>query len=140
MSCFSLLFHVILFKWEERVFSSLDHVESNYMVFLFLRLIPNNTNITTKRPTPFFTKMPMTNVDNEHEQLVLMLNQLMNEREILSRENEYLKAKLNDSVLMETIREMRNERDLLFKLLSNLTMNNNKDEQLRYLKHYIKEK
>jgi hypothetical protein len=85
--------------------------------------------------------MPMTKVDNEHEQLVLMLNQLMNEREILSRENEYLKAKLNDSVLMETIKEMRNERDLLFKLLSNLTMNNNnKDEQLRYLKHYIKEK
>ncbi len=80
----------------------------------------------------------MTKVDNEHEQLVSMLNQLLDEREILSRENEYLKAKLNESVLMETIKEMKKERDLLFKLLSNLTIN--KDEQFKILKHSNKEK
>jgi regulator of replication initiation timing len=82
--------------------------------------------------------MSMTKVDNEHEQLVSMLNQLLDEREILSRENEYLKAKLNESVLMETIKEMKKERDLLFKLLSNLTIN--KDEQFKILKHSNKEK
>jgi hypothetical protein len=63
-----------------------------------------------------------------------MVNQLMDERERLSRENEYLKAKLNESVLIETIHEMKKERDLLFKLLSNLTINY-KDEQLRVIKH-----
>ena len=42
----------------------------------------------------------------------------MNEKK-LSRENEYLKAKLNESILMETIKDMRKERDVLFKLLSN---------------------
>ncbi|CAF4591969.1 unnamed protein product, partial [Rotaria sp. Silwood2] len=46
----------------------------------------------------------MTTINNEHEQLVSMVNQLMNEREILYRENEYLKAKLNESILIETIR------------------------------------
>ena len=81
--------------------------------------------------------MSMTKVDNEHEQLVSMLNQLLDEREILSRENEYLKAKLNESVLMETIKEMKKERDLLFKLLSNLTIN--KDEQIKILKHSNKD-
>lgn len=81
--------------------------------------------------------MSIKKIDNEHEQLVSMLNQLLDERETLSRENEYLKAKLNESVLMETIKEMKNERDLLFKLLSNLT---NKDEQLTGLKPFIKEK
>jgi len=82
--------------------------------------------------------MSTTKVDNEHEQLVSMLNQLLDEREILSRENKYLKAKLNESALMKTIKEMRKERDLLFKLLSNLTIN--KDEQFKYLKHSNKEK
>jgi hypothetical protein len=83
----------------------------------------------------------MTKVDNEHEQLVSMLNQLLDEREVLSRENEYFKAKLNQSILMETIKEMKKERDLLFKLLTNLTTNNNnKDEQVRIIKQHIKEK
>jgi hypothetical protein len=83
----------------------------------------------------------MTKVDNEHEQLVSMLNQLLDEREVLSRENEYFKAKLNQSILMETIKEMKKERDLLFKLLTNLTTNNNnKDEQVRIIKQQIKEK
>jgi hypothetical protein len=81
--------------------------------------------------------MSTTKVDNEHEQLVSMLNQLLDEREILSRENEYLKAKLNQSALMETIKEMKKERDLLFKLLSNLTINN--DEQIKFLKHSNKD-
>jgi hypothetical protein len=68
--------------------------------------------------------MPITKVvESEHDQLVYMLKQLVNEREILSRENEYLKAKLNESILMETIKELKKERNLLFKLLSNLTMN-----------------
>ncbi len=67
--------------------------------------------------------MPMTKVESEHDQLISMLKQLVDEREILSRENEYLKAKLNESILMETIKELKKERDLLFKLLSNLTIN-----------------
>jgi hypothetical protein len=83
----------------------------------------------------------MTKVDNEYEQLVSMLNQLLDEREVLSRENEYFKAKLNRSILIETIKEMKKERDLLFKLLTNLTTNNNnKDEQVRIIKQQIKEK
>lgn len=65
----------------------------------------------------------MTKVESEHDQLISMLKQLVDEREILSRENEYLKAKLNESILMETIKELKKERDLLFKLLSNLTIN-----------------
>jgi hypothetical protein len=84
--------------------------------------------------------MPMTKVDNEHDQLVSMLNHLLDEREILSRENEYLKAKLNQSILLETIKEMKKERDILFKLLSNLTINNNKDKQSKFIKHHNKEK
>ncbi|CAF2555646.1 unnamed protein product [Rotaria sp. Silwood2] len=83
--------------------------------------------------------MSMTTIDNEHEQLVSMVNQLMDEREILYRENEYLKAKLNESILVETIQEMKKERYFLLKLLSNLTINNNQDEQLRYVKHHMKE-
>lgn len=74
--------------------------------------------------------MPLTNIhENEHEQFVSMFQQLVNEREGLARENEYLKAKMNESVLMETIREMKKERDFLLKLLSNLTKNNQQDEQ-----------
>ena len=74
--------------------------------------------------------MPLTNIrDNEPEQFVSMFQQLVNEREGLARENEYLKAKMNESVLMETIREIKKERDFLLKLLSNLTKNNQQDEQ-----------
>ncbi|CAF1115070.1 unnamed protein product [Rotaria sordida] len=83
--------------------------------------------------------MSMTAIDNQHEQLVSMVNQLMDEREILYRENEYLKAKLNESILIETIQEMKKERIFLLKLLSNLTINNNQDDQSRYVKHHIKE-
>jgi hypothetical protein len=89
--------------------------------------------------------MSTVKVDSEHDQLVSMLNQLLDEREMLTRENEYLKAKLNESILMETIKEMKKERDLLFKLLSNLAINtnnnnnNNKDEQLKFIKYPIKE-
>jgi len=89
--------------------------------------------------------MSTIKVDSEHDQLVSMLNQLLDEREMLTRENEYLKAKLNESILMETIKEMKKERDLLFKLLSNLAINtttnnnNNKDEQLKFIKYPIKE-
>lgn len=82
----------------------------------------------------------MASVNNEHEQLVSILNQLMDEREVLSRENEYLKAKLNESILVETINEMKRERDLLFKLLSNVTTKYHYDEQLRYIKQHLKEK
>jgi regulator of replication initiation timing len=77
---------------------------------------------------------------NEHDHLVSMMNQLIDEREILSRENEYLKSKLNESVLVETINEMKKERDLLFKLLSNLTMNCSKDDHIRFIKRFVKEK
>ncbi|CAF2803029.1 unnamed protein product [Rotaria sp. Silwood2] len=81
----------------------------------------------------------MTTINNEHEQLVSMVNQLMNEREILYRENEYLKAKLNESILIETIQEMKKERYFLLKLLSNLTINNNQDEQSQYMKKNMTE-
>ncbi|UJR33014.1 hypothetical protein I4U23_020474 [Adineta vaga] len=59
----------------------------------------------------------------DNEQLISMIHGLMDERDVLWRENEYLKAKLNESLLMETINEMRKERDLLLKLLLNLTTN-----------------
>ncbi len=67
--------------------------------------------------------MSTIKVDSEHDQLVSMLNQLLDEREMLTRENEYLKAKLNESMLVETIAELKKERDILLKLLSNLTIN-----------------
>ena len=56
------------------------------------------------------------------DQLLAMIHRLMNERDILWRENEYLKAKLNESLQNETINEMKRERDALLKLLFNLTM------------------
>ncbi|UJR14147.1 hypothetical protein I4U23_001141 [Adineta vaga] len=65
--------------------------------------------------------MPTKTTINEYEQLITLLNQLMSERDILFRENEYLKAKLNESILIETVHEMKKERDYLLKLLSNLT-------------------
>ncbi|CAF1683140.1 unnamed protein product [Rotaria magnacalcarata] len=83
--------------------------------------------------------MSIRAIDHEHERLVTMVNQLMDEREILHRENEYLKAKLNQSILMETIHEMKRERSLLLKLLSNLTININQDEQLQGVKPRMKE-
>ena len=51
-----------------------------------------------------------------------------------------LKAKLNQSIMMETIHEMKRERSLLLKLLSNLTISINQDEQLQGVKPRIKEK
>ena len=90
-----------------------------------------------------------THVDNEH--LVTMIHRLANERDILWRENEYLKAKLNESVLIETINEMKKERDLLLKLLLNLSTSNNqpppppppssshKDDSSPYQNHYSDE-
>ncbi|CAF1178898.1 unnamed protein product [Adineta steineri] len=83
--------------------------------------------------------MPMTNINNEHEQMISVLNQLIDEREILSRENEYLRSRLNESLLIETMNEMRKERSLLFKLLSNLTTKHNYDEQVHYIKQHLKE-
>lgn len=77
--------------------------------------------------------MPLTKLDNEHEQFLSMFQQLVDEREMLARENEYLKAKMNQSVLMETIKEMKRERDVLLKLLSNLT-SNHQDEQSGFAK------
>lgn len=74
--------------------------------------------------------MPMRSINHEHEQLVSLLNQLMDERDLLARENEYLKAKLNESILVETVNEMKKERDLLLKLLTNLT---NKYQQEKYV-------
>jgi hypothetical protein len=75
----------------------------------------------------------------DNEQLVSMIHGLMDERESLWRENEYLKAKLNESVLNETINEMKRERDLLLKLLLNLSMKNNKVEQAQYQNSYADE-
>ncbi|CAF1194760.1 unnamed protein product [Adineta steineri] len=74
----------------------------------------------------------MTNINNEHEQMISVLNQLIDEREILSRENECL--------LIETMNEMRKERRLLFKSISNLTTKHNYDEQVHYTKQHLKEK
>jgi hypothetical protein len=77
-----------------------------------------------------FKNIPIKTMDQNHEQqfdyeqLVSMIHGLMDERDVLWRENEYLKAKLNESVLMETINEIRKERDLLFKLLLNLSATN----------------
>ncbi len=68
----------------------------------------------------------MTKLEKEHDQLVAMLDQLLVERKILKRENEYLKAKLNESILMESIRELKKEREWLFQLLSNLTISKDK--------------
>lgn len=85
-----------------------------------------------------FKNIPVKPVANGHdkqydnEQLVSMIHRLTDERDVLWRENEYLKAKLNESMLLETINEMRKERDLLLKLLLNLSTNKNNDEQLQY--------
>ncbi|CAF1161032.1 unnamed protein product [Adineta steineri] len=81
----------------------------------------------------------MTNVNNEHEQMISVLNQLIDEREILSRENEYLRSRLNECLLIETMNEMRKNRSLLFKLISNLTTKHNYDEQEQYIKQHLKE-
>jgi transcriptional regulator CtsR len=78
-----------------------------------------------------FKNIPVQTMDGDkfdHEQLVSIIHRLMDERDVLWRENEYLKAKLNESILMETINEIRKERDLLLKLLLNLSTNQ-KDEQ-----------
>ena len=82
-----------------------------------------------------FKNIPIKTVENNHEQqqeqqqydneqLVAMIHRLIDERDVLWRENEYLKAKLNESILIETINEIRKERDLLLKLLLNLSTNN----------------
>jgi transcriptional regulator CtsR len=94
-----------------------------------------------------FKNTPIKAISNGHEQqfnneqLVSMIQRLMDERDILTRENEYLKAKLNESILIETINEIRKERDLLLKLLLNLSTNNlnNKDEQIQHQNHHIEE-
>jgi len=93
-----------------------------------------------------FKNIPIKTVENgneqqiDNEQLVTMIHRLINERDLLWRENEYLKAKLNESVLIETINEIRKERDLLLKLLLNLSSNNNtKDEQIQHKNHYTEE-
>ena len=78
-----------------------------------------------------FKNIPIQTMDEnkyDHEQLISIIHRLMDERDVLWRENEYLKAKLNESVLIETINEIRKERDLLLKLLLNLSTNQ-KDEQ-----------
>ncbi|CAF0771672.1 unnamed protein product [Rotaria sordida] len=92
-----------------------------------------------------FKNIPIKTIDNSHEkqfdneQLVSMINRLADERDVLWRENEYLKAKLNESILTETINEMRQERDLLLKLLLNLSTNKNNNEQLQYQNYFIDE-
>ena len=86
-----------------------------------------------------FKNVSMKIVDNDHEkqldneQLIAIIHRLVDERDVLCRENEYLKARLNQSILLETINEIRKERDLLLKLLLNLSTNNN--EQLQHQNH-----
>lgn len=84
-----------------------------------------------------------------HDQMLSMIHRLVNERDVLWRENEYLKAKLNESLLMETINEMKKERELLLKLLVNLTAKENtnghhppppREDQAQYPNHYSDEK
>ena len=80
-----------------------------------------------------YKNIPIKTVENGHEeqydneQLVSMIHRLVDERDILWRENEYLKSKLNESLLIETINDMKRERELLFKLLLNLS-SQQKDE------------
>ena len=80
-----------------------------------------------------YKNIPVKTMENGHEehydqeQLVSMIHRLVDERDLLWRENEYLKSKLNESLLIETINDMRRERELLFKLLLNLS-NQNRDE------------
>ncbi|CAF4221248.1 unnamed protein product, partial [Adineta steineri] len=61
------------------------------------------------------------------------------EREILSWENEYLRSRETECLLIETMNEMRKERSLSFKLISNLTTKHNYDEQVYYIKQHLKE-
>ncbi len=72
----------------------------------------------------------------DHEQLMSIIHRLMDERDVLWRENEYLKAKLNESILIETINEIRKERDLLLKLLLNLSTNQKNEQKSN---HYPEE-
>ncbi len=72
----------------------------------------------------------------DHEQLMSIIHRLMDERDVLWRENEYLKAKLNESILIETINEIRRERDLLLKLLLNLSTNQKNEQKSN---HYPEE-
>jgi hypothetical protein len=62
-----------------------------------------------------------------HDQLLAMIDRLINERDHLCRENDYLRAKLNESTQIETINEMKNERELLLKLFINLTAKDKQD-------------
>ncbi|CAF1211699.1 unnamed protein product [Didymodactylos carnosus] len=71
--------------------------------------------------------MQRINVLNNDE-LINFIHRLMDEREQILKENEYLRAKLNESLLIETINEIKGERDILLKLLVNTT-NNNKQQQ-----------
>jgi hypothetical protein len=93
-----------------------------------------------------FKNSPIKTMENknydqqfDNEQLVSMIHRLMDERDGLWRENEYLKAKLNESLLVETINEMRKERDLLLKLLLNLSTNNDKDDKPQCQNYYTEE-
>ena len=74
-----------------------------------------------------YKNIPIKTTENGHEeqydneQLIGMIHRLVDERDTLWRENEYLKSKLNESLLVETINDMKRERELLFKLLLNLS-------------------
>lgn len=81
-----------------------------------------------------------TTMTIKHEQLLSMVNQLMEERAILYRENEYLKAKLNESILIETIHDMKKERSILLNLLSSLTLTNGQHNSSTQVKHHMKER
>ena len=83
--------------------------------------------------------MPMTHAATERNPLASTINELNSECDFLSRNNEYLRERLSESSLLKTVHRMKRERDLLWKLLTNLTEENNDDEQLKYLQHHIKE-
>jgi hypothetical protein len=86
-----------------------------------------------------FKNIPIKTMDEDkfdHEQLMSIIHRLMDERDVLWRENEYLKAKLNESILIETINEIRKERDLLLKLLLNLSTNQKNEQKSN---HYPEE-
>ncbi|CAF0804476.1 unnamed protein product [Didymodactylos carnosus] len=65
-----------------------------------------------------------------NDELISFIHRLMDEREQILKENEYLRAKLNESLLIETINEIKGERDILLKLLVNTTNNNEQQQRI----------
>lgn len=118
-----------------KLLCSLDHNGSCIVLLSFsCRSIEIVVRVREKKAPIMYQNIPIKTMENGHEeqydqeQLVSMIHRLVDERDGLWRENEYLKSKLNESILIETINDMRRERELLFKLLLNLS-NQNRDEQ-----------